>query len=557
MPNLTTTSTGISSQPGWYQNALQQLIRSAETTAAQPYVPYPGPRIAGFTPAQQQAFGLTQANVGAYQPYFQQAGQGYATGLNPQLNQGVFQSYMNPYVSDVVNRIQQLGVRNLQENVLPGVNQTFTSAGQFGSSRNADFTNRAMRDTQEAISAAQGQALASGFQNQVQNTQNAIGQAMQAGQLEQGLGTATQAAGLTDASAMAAIGQQQQNLGQQSLNLGYQDFLTQQQWPYQQETYLSSILGGAQVPQTQQTTQTQPGPSTTAQILGGLAGTVGLLGATNAFTNAAGTGAGWLTNAVSGLFAEGGSVPHLAGGGAGQRGPRPKTDDWLSSAADYISSIPLVDRTYGGLQWQDAYGMWHPGLPEGYLPLDWSGSPPIDRLRDRWMNETYPDLTNPSAEELKARQAREDAAQAAQDAQANRDWYRGFEGIRRWDTPRPGQGEGAYTMAGGGPVLLALGGLPRMSGGFSAPKIPTPSIPKAPGVARPRAPTARRPRFGGIASRRIGGIGMMPGGGVSGVLPGSPAGVMGRLPGAMSPGAASVIRGLSGSPASTAAPRLI
>lgn len=470
MPNVTSTSNSTTQMPSWLTAALQQLVQSAQTTASNPYATYPNQRIAGLTPDQIQAQNLTQQNVGnyqpafnqagtdysnatgavnsagqSYQPYFgqagsaynqgmgqiqqgnaayqgayNQAGQDYGYGNNPNLNSSVFNSYMNPYQSNVVNQIATLGNRNLTENVLPAVNSTFTGAGQFGSSRNADFTNRALRDNQTAISQAQGQALASGFQNQVGNTQAGIGQTLQAGQLEQGLGTArqqagitggaalagigqqqqglgaayqqagldtagaltnigqqqqglgaaTQAAGLTDTAALTAVGQQQQNQNQQNLNLGYQDFLTQQQWPYQQESYLAGILGGTPSPTSTTQTNTTPGPNTTSQILGGLAGGIGLLGSTGAF----GSG-GWL--------------------------------------GDLGSTV----------------GSW---------------------------------------------------------------------------------------FAEGGPVKKAGGG------------------------------RAKRPRFGGVATKRMGGIGMQPGGGVSGILPGAPAAAAQRLPSNLSPGTASILRGLSG-----------
>lgn len=301
--NITTSSNSITNQPQWFQQALQALVKQAQQTANQGYTTYPNARIAGFTPAQTQAFGNVQANQGNYQPAFSAAGAAYApTAGSAALNQGNFNSYFNPYTSDVVNQIQTLGNRNLTENVLPAVNDTFTSGGQFGSSRNADFTNRAIRDNQEAISQAQGQALASGFQNQVANTQNAQAQQLQAGQLEQGLGQAQQQAGLTDASALSAVGQQQQNQNQANENLAYQDFLTQQQWPYQQETYLSGILGGAPVSTATQSTQTTPGPSTTSQIIGageGLAGILGGLGQSGVLSG--------IGNFLSGL-AGGGSV---------------------------------------------------------------------------------------------------------------------------------------------------------------------------------------------------------------------------------------------------------
>lgn len=472
MADITTQSTANSSQPAWYKQLIQQLGQSAATTAGQGYTPYTNSRIAGFTPAQTQAFQQTQSNVGSYKPGFAAAGQDYSGGASTgQLNQPSFNSFMNPYTSDVVDQIATLGNRNLTENVLPGVNSTFTGAGQFGSSRNADFTNRALRDNQTAISQAQGQALAGGFQNQVQNSQNAQAQQLQAGQLQQGLGTATQAAGLTDASALSAIGQQQQNQNQSNENLAYQDFLTQQQWPYQQESYLAGILGGSPVPTQTQQTQTTPGPSTTSQVLGGLAGAAGLLGSTGAF-NSVGSG---ISNFLGGLFADGGEFSDGSDGGTPQGGTG--VSGWQSD----LAGTPFA---------------------KGGAADDGSDSKAVnDRiLADRWMQ---------------------------------------FRGMMGYQQPT-GQDDGTFA-----PIQYAKGGAAHLSllAGGGAPKAPKVSAP---------AIRSRRPRFGGTATRRMGGIGMNPGAGTSGILPGAPAGIGGRMPGAMNPGASSIIRGLSGAATPTA-----
>lgn len=412
MPDLTSTSTSNTQMPSWLTDYLKQLAGSAATTASQGYQTYTGPRIAALTPDQLKAQQLTEQNTGAYQPYFDSADQAFQNADSGGLNSQSFNSFMNPYQSQVVNQIATLGNRNLTENVLPSVNSTFTGAGQFGSSRNADFTHRALRDNQEAISQAQGQALNSGFQNQVQNSQNALQQGLQSGQLQQGLGLAEQGSNLTDASALSTVGQQQQNQTQQNYNLGYQDFLSQQQWPYQQESYLSGILSGTPTNTSTTQTNTTPGPSTTGQILGGLAGGIGLIGSTGGF----GSG-GWLGDlgsTVSSFFAEGGKV---------------KSDDDENS-----------------------------------------------------------DIT---AREL-------------------RDWWMRFRKTQGYQTPTPPD-DGTFA-----PLEFAKGG------------------------------RAKRPRFGGIATKRMGGIGMQPGGGVSGILPGAPAAAAQRLPSNLSPGTASILRGLSG-----------
>jgi hypothetical protein len=85
-------------------------------------------------------------------------GQG-ALGQYATYSQGGMNQYMNPYVGNVVDEQARLSNQNLFESVLPGVNSTFTGAGQFGSTRNADFTNRAIRDQGYNLAGQQGQTL--------------------------------------------------------------------------------------------------------------------------------------------------------------------------------------------------------------------------------------------------------------------------------------------------------------------------------------------------------------------------------------------------------------
>ena len=61
------------------------------------------------------------------------------------------QKFMNPYTQNVINANNQQSNQNLQENIMPGVNSTFTGGGQFGSTRNSDFLNRAIRDNQQTL----------------------------------------------------------------------------------------------------------------------------------------------------------------------------------------------------------------------------------------------------------------------------------------------------------------------------------------------------------------------------------------------------------------------
>jgi len=59
--------------PEWYSNYAMQLLSNQQAQMATPYPTYQGPRAAEFSPAQQQAFGMTGEAAGAYKPALSQA----------------------------------------------------------------------------------------------------------------------------------------------------------------------------------------------------------------------------------------------------------------------------------------------------------------------------------------------------------------------------------------------------------------------------------------------------------------------------------------------------
>jgi len=76
---------------------------------------------------------------------------------------GAIASYMSPYTSGVVDEIGRLGSRNLVENVIPNINNTFIGSGQFGSDRNAKTIGNAIRDASRDIAGQQSAALQQGY----------------------------------------------------------------------------------------------------------------------------------------------------------------------------------------------------------------------------------------------------------------------------------------------------------------------------------------------------------------------------------------------------------
>jgi hypothetical protein len=129
--------------------------------------------------------------------------------------------YMNPYMESVVNRIGELGTRNLSENIMPQIEGRYIQAGQLGyggrggagtPSGMMTDTARAVRDTSADILGQQTAALQSGY---TQAAGLSAADLARQGQLASTAGNLAQA----QQQALSNIGQQQANIGAQMGNL--------------------------------------------------------------------------------------------------------------------------------------------------------------------------------------------------------------------------------------------------------------------------------------------------------------------------------------------------
>jgi len=252
---ITDTSSAL---PAWLQEYTRGLASQATAVAGQDYQPYTAPtnvgtygedsgRVAGFTDAQLQAQQNTIKNQGNYQPALANASQTLPQAIG---------SYMSPYTDSVVNRIAQLGNQNFTENLLPQVNSTFAGSGQFGSTRNADFTNKAMRNNQETILGQQANALESGYQNA---STNALADLTR----QANVATQTQQLGAQDAAYLDTLGQTQQNQVQRNMDVANQDYTNQVNYPRQQLSFASDIIRGTPTSTTSYQATTNPGSAAT------------------------------------------------------------------------------------------------------------------------------------------------------------------------------------------------------------------------------------------------------------------------------------------------------
>ena len=290
--------------PEWYTNYAMDILSGQQAIANRPYEPAPMPRVAGFTPTQQQAFGMTGTAATAYQPLLNQAtgvaqaaanAPGALNVAQPYLTQAGqtsvsnIGSYMNPYNDAVISRIGELGTRNLTENILPEVEGRYIKAGQLGFGGRGGLggtpsgmmtdTSRAVRDVSADILAQQTKALQSGYTeaaglagtdlNRFGNLATAAGNLAQTQQEQQlaasgalsNLGARAQDLGLAGAGALANVGAQEQQLGQKNLDVAYADFLRQQGYPQEQINNMINTFKGVATGVPQATTEYGISPS--------------------------------------------------------------------------------------------------------------------------------------------------------------------------------------------------------------------------------------------------------------------------------------------------------
>lgn len=287
------TNQQSTSLPSWYNDYTQGILQNAAQFANQGYQTYGGPRIADTTSDQQASYntinqatglgqGIAQQGVGAVnnalqqpnasaagapylsaasgnvnsalaQPGALQSGQSYLNAASGNVNSALSQpgalsaaqpylnnagtplsqqtqQFMNPYINDVVNTSNQLSARNFNENVLPGLQDQFTRAGQvYGGSQQGVYAARLGAQENLNEQATDAQLLSQGYNSALQGATNQAninaGLGATAGQLANsqqntGLSAANINAGLGSTAGQLANAQQNTGLSAANINAG-------------------------------------------------------------------------------------------------------------------------------------------------------------------------------------------------------------------------------------------------------------------------------------------------------------------------------------------------
>jgi hypothetical protein len=272
----TTTTTAQQLNP-FIQDILARNYGAAQQVAAIPYQAYQGPRVAGFRPAEEQAFqtaiGAATQQVGM--PQLQQATQvaERAAGYTPQQFQQDVSGFMSPFQTNVIDATMARLAQNRAERDAATKAQ-LASSRAFGNERRGVY--EAQLAAEQDLNTAQTLAdlYNRGYTQAAGMAQNLPAQQLAGAQALSGFGQQALGNQQSYAAMLQGAGQAQRGMAQQNLDLAYQDFLAQRGFPQQQ---LQTLLMGSQgLPSPMTQTTTQPGQSTLGQV-GTAASTIGTL----------------------------------------------------------------------------------------------------------------------------------------------------------------------------------------------------------------------------------------------------------------------------------------
>lgn len=254
MGSKSTTSTATQQLPDYINNAYQGLVGSAQQTGSQAYNPYTG----GFTPDQQTAFQNIGSMWGKSDPAFGAASSAYGQSMVP--TYANVSQYMSPYMDEVVSK----AMANMQEQNAQGQQQVVGNAiakGAMGGNRVGVAQSELARQQKLADGQTLSNLYNSGYGTALGAAQADKTAALQAAQGYTGLGQTQMQTGLAQAASQLGAGTQQQQFD-------YQQYLNQQAYPYQQQSWLASIIGGLGSTAGGTTTQTTPQGNLFSQLLG-------------------------------------------------------------------------------------------------------------------------------------------------------------------------------------------------------------------------------------------------------------------------------------------------
>jgi len=255
--------------PEYQQQQQQEVFQAARGLAGQPFVPYTGPLVAGFTPDQLRQFEATRGLFETGMQYDPITGLAeLAQAPTPSLLGADIAAYQSPFQEQVTD-IALGDIRREAELARQAAQARAIGAGAFGGSRSAILEAEATRPYAEQAARTAATLGQAGFEQARRAAEADIAREMEGRRFQAGLLGGLGAEQAQRLGMLGQIGEQQRLLQQQALQVPYQEFQRALAYGPQQLGLLQAGLGTTTpITTTQQKTGLGDVLGTAAQLYG-------------------------------------------------------------------------------------------------------------------------------------------------------------------------------------------------------------------------------------------------------------------------------------------------
>ena len=255
-----TRTESVAELPAWQEAQFKELFSRAQGVSRQPFLPYTGPMVAGFSPDQLRQF---QATRGLFETGMQfdptKGLQTLAQEARPMTGQAAsllgqdIGAYQSPYQQQVIDLAMQ-DIQRQADIARGGAQERAIRAGAFGGSRSALLESESQRPYAEQMARTAAGLRQSGFEQAQAAAERDVARQQQmamfapelelrARQQQAGLLGGLQQEQLRGLGLLGGIGQQQQALQQRAIDAQRGEFARALAYPQQQLSLLQAGLG--------------------------------------------------------------------------------------------------------------------------------------------------------------------------------------------------------------------------------------------------------------------------------------------------------------------------
>lgn len=271
---VNTSQKQTTSPPKWVEDAGKGNYELARSILDKGFVPYTGTRVAPLSDNERTAGDLIAATAGSGNPYSGTAASRYNTyGTTPAFQYdystvvndngplGTVQSYMDPYLAQVLApQLREIDIAGAKAR--QGINANATSAGAFGDARHGVVESEQRKNEAQLVGDTTGKAFSDAFntamglrtsdlqrlfgtqQAQQSADETALNRMRQSGIDLTGLDQYDTNRAINLSDSLGKTGATARSVEQGRLDADYEQFLRQQGWTNNEIAFLTTLLAG-------------------------------------------------------------------------------------------------------------------------------------------------------------------------------------------------------------------------------------------------------------------------------------------------------------------------